>query len=384
MSMKARKELLERQGKVYPRRNKAGKSRMIQETVEATGLSRKHVIKVLGGRLPVAGASGKRRGGRSASYGEAEAKVLLAIWRAANYLCSQRLVPVVELWLPHYERRFGAIEAGTRANLLKMSASSVGRLLAPWKAREGKRRLCTTKPGTLARLVEVRTENWDIKGPGHMEADTVSHGGGSTAGDYVWSLTATDIWTGWTETRAFWNKGREATLAAVRDMETSLPFKLLSFDSDNGGEFLNHHLYGYLVTDREEPVKFTRSRPYRKNDQAHVEQKNWTCVRELVGYDRLPHPEQAKMLNEVYARECSLYNNLFLPSMKCTGTEQRPGRKPRRIYDKAATPLDRLSRCPEAAPATIARLLALREMSDPFALSKAIRRKIDSVLSFKP
>ena len=383
MSMRARMEYLSKQVVRYARRKGKGKSALIDEVVAVTGFTRKHAIKVLSGKVPIAGKRGARRGGRGAHYGEPEARVLRELWRATNYLCSQRLASALETWLPFCEKRSGGIEEKVRANLESISASSIERLLRPWKAKEGRSRRCTTRPGTLSKLIEIRTGSGDIKEPGHIEADTVAHCGGSMAGDYVYSLTATDIWTGWTEMRAFWNKGREETLLAMKDMEASLPFALRSFDSDNGTEFINYHLYDYFAG-RKEPVRFTRSRAYQKNDQAHVEQKNWVNVRQLVGYDRLPHIEQARLLNELYRRHCSLFNNLFLPSMKCVGIERRPGRKPRRIYDKATTPLERLARCPEADPAVVARLRALRDSTDPFALAKTIRRKIDAILALKP
>jgi hypothetical protein len=169
-----------------------------------------------------------------------------------------------------------------------------------------------------------------------MEADTVAHCGESMSGDFVWSLTMTDVQTQWTETRAVWNKGQHGVQTRIAEVESALPFAILGFDSDNGGEFLNWHLVDYFLG-RPAPVAFTRSRPYRKNDNARVEQKNWTHVRQLVGYDRLAEPAQAELLNELYAQEWSQFRNFFCPTMKHLRTEVEGSRK-KRIYDAPQTP----------------------------------------------
>ena len=216
--------------------------------------------------------------------------------RCSRYYAGYGLQPIrcaaSDWWLPcrcgcHTMRAsFGALEESLRSKLTSISAASIDRLLKPIRVQHPKG-LSGTKPGTLLKnQIPIRTTHWDITLPGFMEADTVAHCGNSLAGDFVWSLTLTDILTGWTECRATWNKGSSGVLEQIKAIEQALPFKLRGFDCDNGSEFLNHHLLRYFS---EHPVKpvFTRSRPYKKNDNAHVEQKNWTHVRQLFGYERL-------------------------------------------------------------------------------------------------
>lgn len=174
-------------------------------------------------------------------------------------------------WLPYYEERIGPIDRRLREQLLAMSASTVDRLLAPYRMRTESWRRRMRKPGTILRAqIPIRTGPWQAKEPGWMEVDTASHGGGSMVGNFLWSLTFTDIHTGWTCGRAVWNCGQHGVPQVVQEVEASLPFRLLGFDSDNGHEFVNHHLRRYLL-DRPRALNFTRSRAYHKNDNAHVE-----------------------------------------------------------------------------------------------------------------
>jgi hypothetical protein len=176
-------------------------------------------------------------------------------------------------------------------------AAQIDRLLAARKTRVGHRGRCGTKPGGLLKTqIPIRTDNWDITRPGYLEADTVAHCGGSLEGDFVWSVTYCNIYSGWTANRAVWNKGSAGVVAATREVEAALPFDLLGFDTDNGSEFLNWHLLRYFQ-ERPKGVGFTRSRPYKKDDNGHVEQKNWTHVRQLLGYDRLGDPELVEPIN---------------------------------------------------------------------------------------
>jgi hypothetical protein len=195
----------------------------------------------------------------------------------------------------------------------------------------------------VRKQIPVRTEHWDVSMPGFIEADTVAHCGESMAGEFCWSLTATDVHTQWTETRAVFNRGQHAVAKRIAEIEAALPFAILGFDTDNGGEFLNWHLLNYFAR-RRHPVGFTRSRAHRKNDNARVEQKNWTHVRQLVGYGRLENPQAAELLNELYAKEWGWFRNFFCPVMKHLRTEAEGSRK-RRIYDAPATPFERFKAC---------------------------------------
>jgi hypothetical protein len=194
------------------------------------------------------------------------------------------------------------------------------------------------------------------------------------AGDFCWSVTLTDVHTQWTEARAIWNRGQHVVCQRIAEVEKALPFTILGFDSDNGGEFINWHLSNYFQL-RAKAVAFTRSRAYRKNDPARVEQKNWTHVRQLVGYGRLGEPLQAELLNELYVQEWNLFRNFFCPVMKHLRTEVEGSRK-KRIYDKAATPFERLKACGTIAPEQIARLEALRKTLEPFAMKRRIEKQL--------
>ena len=228
------------------------------------------------------------------------------------------------------------------------------------------------------RSAPVRTEHWDVEKPGYLEADTVAHCGESMSGDFVWSVTLTDVHTQWTETRATWNKGQHSVRTRIAEVEKALPFPILGFDSDNGGEFLNWHLHDYF-REREHPVGFTRSRPCRKNDNARVEQKNWTHVRQLVGYGRLGSPEQAEALNDLYAKEWGWFRNYFCPAMKHLRTEVEGSRK-KRVYDQPKTPYERLKESGEVAPGKLQQLEKQFAELDPFEVKRTIERKLRKVL----
>jgi hypothetical protein len=305
--------------------------------------------------------------------------VLKAIWLCAEQPCGKRLQATVPIWLPHYEKRHGRLSALLRRNLLSISAATIDRLLAPCRATLGSRGRCGTRPGTLLRSqIPVRTEHWDVSVPGYIEADTVAHCGESMAGEFCWTVTATDVHTQWTESRAVWNRSQTQVQQRIAEMEAALPFLILGFDTDNGGEFINWHLFSYFYK-RPKPVRFTRSRAYRKNDNARVEQKNWTHVRQLIGYGRLEGEHVAELLNDLYAKEWSLFRNFFCPVMKHLRTEAEGSRK-RRIYDRPATPFERLKQSDKADRAQLARLAKRFAPLDPFALKDTIEAKLRAVL----
>ena len=378
MSEKSREEVLILMRERYKKRGREGRSKLIDDFCAMCGYERKYAIKLLGGKRRVEGKSAKK-GGTHAKYGNAEATVLKTIWQAAEQPCKIRLKAALPLWLPHYEAEHGGLEAELRERLLAISPATIERLLSYYKASVGGRGRCGTRPGTLLRRdIPVRTEHWDVAGPGWMEADTVAHCGESMAGDFCWSVTVTDVHTQWTETRAIWNKGQHEVRGRIAEIEKGLAFPILGFDSDNGGEFLNWHLRDYFL-EREKPVAFTRSRPYRKNDNARVEQKNWTHVRQLVGYGRLGEPAQAEWLNDLYAKEWGWFRNFFCPAMKHLRTEVEGSRK-KRIYDEPQTPFERLKASPGVDPKQIERLEKLKATLNPFRLKESIEKKLRRVL----
>jgi hypothetical protein len=379
MSGKSRGEVLEQARRRYGGRGKEGRSRLLDEVCALCGYERKYASKVLRGRRPIVGRGGRPRGGSQALYGEAERAVIKAIWLAAEQPCGKRLKAALGLWLTYYEKRQGRLSKRGKAKVLAVSAATIDRLLAPCRVALGSRGRCGTRPGTLLRSqIPIRTEHWDVSGPGFIEADTVAHCGESMAGEFCWSITATDVHTQWTETRAVANRGQAAVAERIAQIEAALPFAILGFDTDNGGEFLNWHLVDYFGK-RPAPVGFTRSRAYRKNDNARVEQKNWTHVRQLVGYGRLEGAQTATLLDDLYRQEWSWFRNFFCPVMKHLRTEINGSQK-RRIYDRPATPFERLKACPQAERAQLARMQKLFLSLDPFELKEKIEQKLRALL----
>jgi len=215
--------------------------------------------------------------------------------------------------------------------------------------------------------------------PGFLEADTVAHCGNSLAGDFIWSLTFTDIFSQWTQNRAVWNKGAQGVLEQVKDLEAGLPFELLGFDVDNGSEFLTFHLWRYLL-DRPRPVPMSRSRPYRKNDQAHVEQKNWTHVRQLLGYQRLERPELVPLINDLY-RTWGLLHNFFCPNFKLL-RKTRKGARTIRSYGTPKTPYQRIIESPHVSQTQKHKLQAQFQQLNPLRLKEQIEQKLEQVLDY--
>jgi len=377
MSQKIREEMLPRLRQRYANRGLEGRSRMITELCEQFGYSRKHAIKLLGAKTGWGGDPLVRKG-RPPVYGPEVVEVLVRIWKASEQPCGKRLVAMLALWLPYDAQEHGRLTPELHRHMLGISAVQVDRLLAPHKigSRRGR---CGTKPGGLLKhQIPIRTDNWDVAMPGYLEADTVAHCGDSLEGEFIWSVTYTDIYSGWTANRAVWNKGAAGVVDATRNMEQALPFAVLGFDCDNGSEFLNWHLVSYF-DQREKKVGFTRSRPYHKNDNGHVEQKNWTHVRQLVGYGRFEGARAAQLLNALYAKYWSPFRNFFCPVMKHLRTETIGSRK-RRVYDQPATPFERLKACPQADPEQIARLEKVFAVLDPFELKQTVETKLRALL----
>jgi hypothetical protein len=284
----------------------------------------------------------------------ARSEPLRRIWFASDQPCGKRLKAIIPLWLPHYETQYGALAESVRTDLLKVSAATLDRLLKALRVTHPKG-LSGTKPGSLLKTqVPIRTHHWDETQPGFMEADTVAHCGNPLAGDFIWSLAMTDIVTGWTECRATWDKGSQGVLEQVQAIEPLLPFPLKGFDCDNGPEFLNHHLVRYFTGHPSKPA-FTRSRPYKKNDNAHVEQKNWTHARQLFGYDRIANPTLVALMNQVYSSLWCPLQNHFCPNQKLK-EKQRCGAKYKKKYHPPQTPYQRVIGHPDVPESAKAEL----------------------------
>ncbi|MEZ0296287.1 MAG: hypothetical protein ACAI35_07520 [Candidatus Methylacidiphilales bacterium] len=368
----------------YMDRGKEGKSRLLDELCEQFGYSRKHAIKLMSGKVGWGGEATAKKG-RPSRYGPDVVEVYKRLWRLAEQACGKRLVALRELWLPHYQKHYGKLGKDLRSQVLSISAAQIDRLLAPYKASSGARGKCGTRPGGLLKThIPIRTDNWDISCPGYLEADTVAHCGTSLEGDFIWSVTYTDICSGWTCNRAVWNKGAEGIVAATREVEAALPFTLLGFDCDNGSEFLNWHLVRYF---QERPsgkaVGFTRSRPYHKDDNGHVEQKNWTHVRQLLGYQRLEDPALLPAINALYRDVWEPLHNYFMPTSKLI-SKDRHGAKVRRRHDKPLTPCERLLASNSVTASAKRRLRSIRASLDPIALHHQLETGLRRILSTAP
>jgi len=305
-------------------------------------------------------------------------KVLRCIWINAYFPCAKNLKACISLWLPSYEKTFGILSNKTRTLLLSISASTIDRIFVRIRVRYKKKGRCTTKPGTLLKnKIPIKTEQWNEEKPGFIEADTIAHCGNSISGQYAFTVDAVDIATQWTEQRAIWGKGEAATFEQIKDIENSMPFKILGFDADNGGEFINYHLYRYFVN-RKIPIQFTRSREYNKNDNAHVEQKNWSIVRQWIGYARFDKPILVTLLNDLYKNEWRLYHNFFHPSVKIISKE-RVGSKTIKHYDKPKTPYQRIMESDQIPDHTKKQLTKIFQLLNPFELHNAIMAKIKTI-----
>jgi hypothetical protein len=362
----------------YRKSGKEKKAKILDEFCAVCQYNRKYAIRLLRRRR----LKKYHKPGRKPRY---EAGLLLAslkaIWFATDQMCSKRLKQALREWLPHYEGEAGLLDDGVRGQLLSLSASTIDRFLKPLRVKWPRKGLSGTKPGRLLKnQIPVKTHNWDVSQPGFLEADTVAHCGNSLIGDFVWSMTLTDIYSTWTENRALWNKGAHGVVEAIHGVEKILPFEILGFDCDNGSEFLNHHLVRYFMK-RDKPVQFTRSRPYHKNDNAHVEQKNWTHVRHLFGYDRIDNNQCVGLMNDLYANEWSDYQNHFCPTMKLI-EKKRINSKYYKRYDVPQTPYQRLMASEHISQGKKDELRKHHESLNPFALKRAIERKLRHIFKF--
>ena len=319
---------------------------------------------MVGGPAANAAAAG---GSADTRYGPAVIRALVAIWTATGYPWSMRLQALLPTWLPWARRRL-AVSPATEAGLRRISARQMDRVLAPHKRTIRRRQDGRTKPGTLLKHhIPLRTDRWTVTVPGFTEIDLVAHSGDRADGAFGDTLTVTDLHTTWVESGALLGKSEGRVQEPLERLRLALPFALQGIDSDNGSEFINAHLLRYC---RRRQIQFTRGRPYKKDDNAHIEQKNWTHVRKLMGYVRYDSGAAVAAMNAVYA-DVRLLRNLFLPSVKLI-TKERVGARVRRRSDRPQIPLDRVRAAPEADGAKVQVLVALRARLDPFQLAPRI------------
>ena len=361
------KKMRSRYGRLTGRK---ARGKLLDEFIEITGWDRKHANKVLLGTRRRKGRRGKR--GAPIRYGSELCKALKTCWLAMEQPCGKRMKDMLPLWARHLD-----CPEQIRVELGRISAASIDRLLRGIKVKVGKK-IRPPKPASAVKaLVEVRAQTWDTTETGWTEVDTVAHCGGDMGGDFIWTLTSVEISSGWTELRAVWNRGQQASFEALESIWESQPFDLLGVDSDNGGEFLNFHLYHWL---KSHGIEQTRSRPYYKNDQAYVEQKNHTHVRQFLGYERLEHRELLGDLNALL-KLWSQWRNLFCVTMKQESKRRDGSRQIRRHEKKGRTPARRLIDSGQLRKEEVLKLENQLATHNPFAMRQEIRRLEDRLWS---
>lgn len=380
MSPQFKKEYMEKFHLRYKKaKTRAEKSVLITELCTTCKWHRKHAIRALNKYKRFSKPPPKKRG-KPSKYNKPEIiKILKRIWLAAYMPCSKNFKALIPLWIPSYQLEYEAIPNETIKLLYEISPASIDRILKPVRVKYTGKGKSTTKPGTLIRnQIPIKTNQWDESRPGFIEADTVAHCGDKIEGMYAFTVDTVDIATGWTEQRAVWGKGYTGVMEQILDIEEALPFPLLGFDADNGGEFINWHLHRYF-TDREKLVEYTRSRPYQSNDNAHIEQKNWTHVRQWLGYVRLDNPKVVPLMNELYTSQWRLYHNFFCPSMKLKD-KKRIASKTVKCYHSPKTPYQRALDSKQVSNKYKNNLKEQFTGLNPFRLRKSIDTKISTIL----
>jgi len=384
LSMKARMEVIERKRKAYKKATKKGKGEILDSICETTGLSRDRAKRLLGWNeakqtSQMRNAKAKGRRGRKKKYGAEEAEALALLWALMDCACGKRmasgLCAMIGALARHGEWSY---DAETTSKLKAMSAPTIDRLLHKHKADMIFKGKTTTKPGTMLKknIPLRRGTEWDEDKPGYMEIDLVAHCGATTAGDYVNTLDATDIKTGWTETAAVLNKAQKHVFAALKGIRAALPFELSGIDSDNGSEFINAELFRYCAN---EGLAFTRSRPNRKNDNCHVEQKNWHVVRRNIGYNRYEGGTAVAAMNEYYSF-LRLHTNFFMPQSKLV-SKSRDGSRVVKRYDGPSTPYERVLNSPDVPEEAKARLRETYRSLNPAALVRGMREALAKLMA---
>jgi hypothetical protein len=362
----------------YKNALKKQKGAILSEFCVNCNYSRKYAIRILNGRIQPR----VHKSGPKPVYGGIIAKHLAAIWEGTGRMCSKKLKAALPLWLPFCP----GIDEPTRRLLSRISRSSIDRLLKSYRCRpKNGKGLTTTRPSLFRHSIPIKLLDSEVRKPGYIEADTVAHCGNEIAGAYAHSLTMTDLASGWTENRTIWTKDSGAVVDRIAEIEKRLPFPVFGFACDNGTEFLNEKLY-FHWTKRENPVDFVRRRPYRKNDSAHVEQKNYTHVRQLFGYERFNHGELVPLMNDIYQNYWNPLWNFFTPVMKLK-TKERVGSKIKKTYDEPQTPYQRLLASPHLTTEQKDNLRKRIEGLNPFELKRNLDLKLklffDMVDKFK-
>lgn len=395
LTMHAKQAVTKELALKYKRARKKEKGKILDTVIDLAGYNRSYAARVLRERAKPKVVGRARKGrqtiilvedertktkkkrSRPRKYGKEVVAALRKVWVICDCICGKRLGPYLCEIIPVLERLGEiTIDDEVRRKLLEISPATIDRLLAPVKKQYRLQARSNTKPGTLLKnQIPIRTfSDWDEKRPGFVEIDLVSHEGGDPHGDFIQTLDMTDICTGWTETEAVKNKAQVWVFAGIERAKERFPFEIKGIDSDNGKEFINDHLLRYC---RKNKITFTRSRPYRKNDNCFVEQKNYSVVRRAVGYRRYDTEEELKVLNAIYAL-LRLYTNFFQPVMKLISKE-RVGSKVKKTYDRARTPFQRVLESPFVSHQAKDALKEQYETLNPVQLKREIIKLQDKL-----
>lgn len=363
MPIEVKRILLQKLKLRYLKASRKQKSLILDEFCATTELSRKHAIRLLNGEIK----SHREHPGPKYKYGPEVRRHVVALWEACGRICSKKMVAAIKRWLPFYE----GVSDEDRFLLTQISSSTIDRILQSHRLLVAKGR-SLTRQSMLKNKIPIKLLDSAVVEPGFIEADTVAHCGTSMAGEFVNTLTMTDILSAWTEVRAVWGKQSTDVLNAIKAVENVLPFKIKGFASDNGNEFLNNDLWTYF-DNRPEKVHFVRRRPYKKNDNAHVEQKNWTHVRQLLGYDRLDQQWDVDYINDLYQNYWLPLWNFFTPVMKL---KSKARGRIIKTYDEPKTPYERLLESPHLSQEEKQMLMARAEHLNPFGLKNELEKKL--------
>ena len=374
MSKITKREYLFEVKKKYWKATKSRKGQLLDDFCTFTGYHRKYATELLNNPLP---KKWKRYKPRAKYYDQPVIDALNVIWEAMDSICAERTHPQINNMLKKLvDCNELVVGEEVEKKLLEISLGSVKAILRKEKTRSVIRIGGTTKPGSLLKSqIAIRYGRWDEVMPGWCETDTVAHCGDTVAGSYISSLDVVDICSSWSEQHAILNKGEKAVTKAMDNIKNRLPFTLLGLDPDNGAEFINWSLFNYC---KKNEVNLTRSRPYHKNDNAHIEQKNWTAIRQLVGYSRFETEEQLNILNNLYANEWRLYLNFFQPTMKLKEKikDLTTGRTKKKYYE-AKTPYQRLIEHPDISEKQRDMLRSAYNNLNPVKLRRQIKVKIN-------
>jgi hypothetical protein len=361
-------------------KGKRQKGVILDEFCKTYDCHRKHALRVL--NRPAPGAKRPACQARKSTYSDKRLLSLLeTVWKASGYACGPRLKATLLEWMPAVRTELHVSQPEEQL-LRRISPATIDRRLKSQRRQALRRIYGQTRPGhMLKHHIPIKTDCWDVDRPGFTEVDLVAHCGNCSEGDFANTVDQVDILTGWVERRCVLGKSEVVVCGALDDSRRELPFDLLGIDCDNGSEFINHHLWQYCQGDvalKRTPVQLTRGRPYKKDDNAHIEQKNWTHVRKPLGYGRFDTPQAVQAINDLYRNELRWFQNLFIPSMKLIA-KTRVGSKLRRRYDEPKTPFQRVLDSGRGDPAKIAVLRRLRERLNPFELSRIIERKLERI-----